>query len=613
MNEVGLRKEKSFVRSLALGAVLLLVMVVYAYGFNVTKVNFETTREEKRLTQLTRILRALAHPDLLEYEKEELVVMVPVYLPCPKSGVPASDQDRSQPYIILTPACGGAKEIIQVEGFGFWTDTKGPINFIPPSGASLNIGNLTTDSDGYFSARVQLPKRNPVNEAQTIRAIARRNIGTPMLSEVAHSTWDKIVETVFLALLATTLGTFLAVPISFLAARNLMSTQKNPLTSVALSTLGWPLGILIGVQIMSWIKVAASQIIDTSSIVEGSLSLLVGMLITGILIRRSLTEQEILKPGMGPGLVRIVTLIAVVIAALFTIHMASSSFSVSVGTALIEPLGALGFLGNFIAQLGDVVSMITPLVVCLVCGGFVSNFGSRLGQYVSDHMSANLIRVVNLVAAALAGACVLSILGALVNWFYDIDDLQTTLWWPAGVGAALGLLLSARLSPKDLLPIGSIGYYVTRTILNATRSIEPLVMVIVFVVWVGIGPFAGALALALHTIAALAKLYSEQVESILPGPLEAIQATGANHLQTIVYAVIPQIIPPYISFTMYRWDINVRMSTIIGFAGGGGIGFLLQQNINLLNYRAASVQMLAIAIVVASMDYVSAVIRERFV
>ena len=152
-----------------------------------------------------------------------------------------------------------------------------------------------------------------------------------------------------------------------------------------------------------------------------------------------------------------------------------------------------------------------------------------------------------------------------------------------------------------------------RTTFNGIRAIEPLVMVIVFVVWVGIGPFAGALALALHTTAALAKLYSEQVESIQTGPIEAIKATGATRLQTIVYAVAPQIVPPYISFTMYRWDINVRMSTIIGFAGGGGIGFLLQQNINLLNYRAAAVQMIAIAIVVATMDYISSRLRERFV
>ena len=130
---------------------------------------------------------------------------------------------------------------------------------------------------------------------------------------------------------------------------------------------------------------------------------------------------------------------------------------------------------------------------------------------------------------------------------------------------------------------------------------------------VGLGPFAGPLALTIHSIAALAKLYSEAIESIDPGPIEAIHATGANWIQTVIYAVVPQIVPPFVSFTIYRWDINVRMSTIIGFAGGGGIGFLLQQNINLLDYRAASVQMLAIAIVVATMDYISAVIRERFV
>jgi phosphonate transport system permease protein len=81
----------------------------------------------------------------------------------------------------------------------------------------------------------------------------------------------------------------------------------------------------------------------------------------------------------------------------------------------------------------------------------------------------------------------------------------------------------------------------------------------------------------------------------------------------VVYAVVPQIVPPYIAFTLYRWDINVRMSTIIGFAGGGGIGFLLQQNINLLQYSAASVQMLAIAVVVSTLDFVSARIRERIV
>jgi phosphonate transport system permease protein len=175
------------------------------------------------------------------------------------------------------------------------------------------------------------------------------------------------------------------------------------------------------------------------------------------------------------------------------------------------------------------------------------------------------------------------------------------------------LVISLSIHVERPVPTGMIVYNIMRTILNALRSIEPLIMVVAFAVWVGIGPFAGVIALSLHTIAGLGKLYSEQVENILLGPIEAVTATGANRLQTIVYAVIPQIVPPYIAFTIYRWDINVRMSTIIGFGGGGGIGFLVQQNLNLLKYRDASVQMIAIAIVVASLDYVSARVRERII
>ena len=161
--------------------------------------------------------------------------------------------------------------------------------------------------------------------------------------------------------------------------------------------------------------------------------------------------------------------------------------------------------------------------------------------------------------------------------------------------------------------VGLVVYYITRSFLNILRAIEPLIWAIIFAVWVGIGPYAGVLALTLHSIAALGKLYSEAIESIDPGPIEAITATGANRLQTIVYAVVPQVVPPFISFTIYRWDINVRMSTVIGFVGGGGIGFLLIQWINLLQYQQAATAVWAIAIVVAAMDYISAIIREKLV
>lgn len=156
-------------------------------------------------------------------------------------------------------------------------------------------------------------------------------------------------------------------------------------------------------------------------------------------------------------------------------------------------------------------------------------------------------------------------------------------------------------------------YTATRTVLNLIRSIEPLIWAIIFVIMVGLGPFAGILALTLHSAASLGKLYSEAIESIDPGPVEAVQATGANWIQVVFYAVIPQVIPPFVSFTIYRWDINIRMSTIIGFVGGGGIGFLLAQWIRLLDYRAAGLAVWFIAITVAILDYVSAEIRARYV
>ncbi len=187
------------------------------------------------------------------------------------------------------------------------------------------------------------------------------------------------------------------------------------------------------------------------------------------------------------------------------------------------------------------------------------------------------------------------------------------------MGTTFAILIAVPLSflgAKNLMaknPAGTAIYYVVRMFFNIMRSIEPLILAIVFTVWVGLGPFAGVMALGLHSIASLGKLYSEQIESIDPGPIEAITATGASALQVVRYAVVPQIVPPFIAFTIYRWDINVRMSTVIGFVGGGGIGFILQQYINLLQYRQAATAVWAITIVVAAMDYFSAWVREKVV
>lgn len=168
------------------------------------------------------------------------------------------------------------------------------------------------------------------------------------------------------------------------------------------------------------------------------------------------------------------------------------------------------------------------------------------------------------------------------------------------------------LCAKNIMkhPVAFAVYTVLRILLNVTRSVEAMIWAIIFSVWVGIGPFAGMLALMIHSIASLAKQYSEMVETVNDGPIEGIMSTGANKLQVIWFAIVPQVILPYISFTVYRWDINVRMATIIGLVGGGGIGTMLIKYFGQAMWPEVGCIILVIAVVVWLMDTSSAYIRE---
>jgi phosphonate transport system permease protein len=178
------------------------------------------------------------------------------------------------------------------------------------------------------------------------------------------------------------------------------------------------------------------------------------------------------------------------------------------------------------------------------------------------------------------------------------------------VAAPLSFLAASNIMKRGC--VGSGVYYAARSFFNIFRSYEPMVLASVFAFWLGFGPFAGSLALTVVTIASLGKLFSEAVEGIDRGPIEALQATGANRWQVVRYAVIPQIVPDFISFIIYHWDINVRISTIIGFVGGGGIGYYLSQQINsMIGYHKAGTAIWAIVIVVWAMDFLSSEVRKR--
>jgi len=160
---------------------------------------------------------------------------------------------------------------------------------------------------------------------------------------------------------------------------------------------------------------------------------------------------------------------------------------------------------------------------------------------------------------------------------------------------------------------GRLVYTILRGAMSVFRSIEPIVWAIVFLVWVTSrhASFAGVLALWIHSIADLTKLYAERLESIDEGLIEAITATGANRLQVLRYGVVPQIVNPYISFTLYRFDINVRMATVVGLVGAGGIGQRLIAYLSGQRYPSAGTVMLLIVIAVWAIDYLSSRLRSK--
>ena len=160
-------------------------------------------------------------------------------------------------------------------------------------------------------------------------------------------------------------------------------------------------------------------------------------------------------------------------------------------------------------------------------------------------------------------------------------------------------------------PVGRAAYFTTRTIFNLWRAVEPMILVVICAAWVGIGPFAGVLALAINNIPNLGKLFSETIEEIDTGPVEAITATGANKPQVLTFAIVPQLVPKFLAFILYQWDINIRMSTVIGFVGGGGIGQFFRLAVGMNQYAAAGMAVWAIVMMVWTMDYLSAKARER--
>jgi phosphonate transport system permease protein len=189
-----------------------------------------------------------------------------------------------------------------------------------------------------------------------------------------------------------------------------------------------------------------------------------------------------------------------------------------------------------------------------------------------------------------------------------IETIQIAVW-----GTLIAIVLSvpfALLGAKNTTPHPLV-FHATRLFLNALRAINELVFALIFVAAVGLGPFAGVLAIALHATGMLAKFCAEEIEGVDRGPIEAMQAAGAGRLQVILFGIVPQVIPAFISYSIYRFDVSIRAATILGLVGAGGLGFSLIKTMKLFKYHETATCILVIFAIVLVSDWVCARVRAR--
>lgn len=552
---IGTAETSGQMPSLAL-PILLICLLVFSLGYNITRVDLPKAITEHQ--DLTILLPRILWPwrAAFAYDQEVVEETQLIQAPCPDGaiGPPSNEPQAGEPWISAMPTCGQVGVRAITGGF--------------------EPGTLLTITGGGFvpGQTVNILWKNPIGNAFRPRGVGETEI---LIDENGEFTSQLNIPDVVIPE-ATASGDQI---------HTLLVRQED------VEVFGW--------RISDDMKLALVGMLET--IMMGLMATFFGMIIAFPI--SFLAARNLMEPVISP-LNRIVGGVVGLTAGVWLASEMTGRFAQALGGLANAPIQI--FLVGVILVIGLGYAGMT------LAGQLFALMLERLAGSANDTISAILLAAVMAAPGYFLGRGFSRGIMSIVQGeeIAAINEINF-----AYGGAVLAAVLTLNYAWQNRggrgIPIGSMVYTVTRTILNILRSVEALIYAIIFAIWVGLGPFAGMLALTLHTIASLAKLYSEAIESIEPGPLEALNATGATRLQTIVYAVIPQILPPAISFTVYRWDINVRMSTIIGFVGGGGIGFIMLQWQRLYQWELVGIAVWLIAITVATLDYVSAEIRER--
>ena len=466
-----------------------------------------------------------------------------------------------------------------------------------------------------------------------------------------------MIETIAIGLMATLFSTILALPVSFLAAHNIMSrfpggeviyyVVRGILNIVrAIDTVVWGLVVIVWVGLGTFAGVIALTIHSVAALgklyseeiehidpgpVEaitatganlfqtiryGVIPQIIPSFLAYTLLRWDINMRSATVVGFVAGGGIGFFVIETIRAGAYQ-QYATALWAVAVVIILVDAISAK-WREQILSDQPPVVKSKHPVLNRLRTSAYIL-IGAAVFIYLWNVAEINLkelfepaptfLRLIGDFLKVDLSPAVLSVVinQMLVTIFQAL--LATTLG--AIIALPFSFLAARNLTGRSRLLIWL--YYIIRSTFNVLRSIEALLYVAIFIFWVGIGPFAGMLALAITTYALIGKLFSEAIENIEPGPIEAITATGANPLQVIIYAVMPQIVPPFVSYLIYQWDINIRMATIIGFAGGGGIGLTLSTFFGSLQYHKAGTVVAFIVIVVALMDFTSAKLRQKLI